>query len=76
MVDADMVSCCLHALVLSICRGSIVGIEELELHYRCRGRSDFRKIRIATSSVGMVHASTCIGIITRGYHKGGTNDAE
>ena len=36
MVDADMVSCCLHALVLSIFVADlIVGMEELELHYRC-----------------------------------------
>ena len=28
----------------------IMGMEELELHHRCRGRSNFRKIRIATIS--------------------------
>ena len=32
----------------------IVGMEELELHCRCRGRSNFRKIRIATISIRMV----------------------
>ena len=32
----------------------IVGMEELELHYRCRGRSNLRKIKIATISVRMV----------------------
>ena len=32
----------------------IVGMEELELHYRCRGKSNLRKIRIATISVRMV----------------------
>ena len=28
----------------------ILGIEELEVRYRCRGRSNVRKIRIATIS--------------------------
>ena len=32
----------------------IVEIEELELHFRCRGRSNLRKFRIATISVRMV----------------------
>ena len=32
MVDADVVSCCLHALVLSIITDLIMGMEELELH--------------------------------------------
>ena len=32
----------------------ILGVEELELHDKCRGRSNFRKIRIATVSVRMV----------------------
>ena len=32
----------------------IVGMEELELHYRCRVRSNFRKIRIAIISVRMI----------------------
>ena len=32
----------------------ILGVEELELRYRCRGRSNLRKIRIATISVRMV----------------------
>ena len=32
----------------------IVGMEELELHYRRRGRSNFRKIRTATISVRIV----------------------
>ena len=32
----------------------IVGTEELELHYRRRGRSNFQKIKIATISVRMV----------------------
>ena len=32
----------------------IVGMEELELHYRRRGRSNFRKTKIATISVRMV----------------------
>ena len=32
----------------------VVGMEELELLYRCRGRSNVRKIRIATISVRMV----------------------
>ena len=31
----------------------IVGMEELESYYRCRGRSIFRKIKIATISVRM-----------------------
>ena len=35
----------------------IVRMEELELHCRCRGRSNFRKIRIATMSVRMVPSS-------------------
>ena len=34
----------------------IVGMEELELHYRRRGRYNFRKIRIATIAVRMVPA--------------------
>ena len=50
MVDADMVSCCLHAFALSLFVADlIVGMEGLELHYRCRGRSYFRKIRIAAT---------------------------
>ena len=32
----------------------LVGMEELELHNRRRGRSNFHKIRIATISVRMV----------------------
>ena len=32
----------------------IVGMEDLELHYRRRGRCNFRKIRIATISARMV----------------------
>ena len=32
----------------------IVGMEELELHYRRRGRHNFRNIKIATISVRMV----------------------
>ena len=32
----------------------IVGMEELELHYRRRGRYNLRKIKIATISVRMV----------------------
>ena len=55
MVDADMVSCCLHAFVLSVCRRSNCGNGGIrELHYRCRGRSNVREIRIATISVRMV----------------------
>ena len=54
MVDADMVSSCLHVLVLAISADLTVGMEELELHYRCRDRSNFRKIRIATISVRMI----------------------
>ena len=42
MVDADVVSCCLHALVLFVADLSL-GMEELELHYRCRIRFNFRK---------------------------------
>ena len=32
----------------------IVGMEELELHHRCRGRCNLRKIKIATISIWMV----------------------
>ena len=32
----------------------IVGMEEVELHYRCRGRSNLQKFRVATISVRMV----------------------
>ena len=46
-VDADMVSCCLHAFVLSRSVADlIVGMEALELHCRCRGRSNVRKKKI------------------------------
>ena len=39
MVDAVMVSCCLHALVLYLFIADLIaGMEELELHYRCRER--------------------------------------
>ena len=47
-------------MLLSSCFGAlliadlIVGMEELELYYRCKGRSNFQKIRIATMAVGMV----------------------
>ena len=63
MVDADVVSCCLHALVLSIFFADLIlGMEELELHYRCRGRSNFRKIRIAAISVRMVDTRRTTGL--------------
>ena len=55
MADADVVSCCLHALFALFVADLIVGMEELELHYRRRGRSNIRKIKIATTSVRMVH---------------------
>ena len=51
---------CRCGVLLSPCFGALFvadlfeGMEELELHYRCRGRSKFRKIRIATISAGMV----------------------
>ena len=32
----------------------VLGMEEVELRYRCRGRHNFRKIKIATISVRMV----------------------
>ena len=35
----------------------LVGMEDLELHHRCGGRSNFRKIRVATVSVRMVGES-------------------
>ena len=55
MADADLVSCCLHDFVLSIFVADlVVGMEELELHYRSRGRSNIRKTKIATISVRMV----------------------
>ena len=31
-----------------------VGMEKFELHYRCRGRSNSKKIRVATISVRIV----------------------
>ena len=40
--------------VLCLFADLIVGMEELELHYRRRGRSNFQKIKIATISVRMV----------------------
>ena len=54
-----MVSCCLHAWGSLFVADLIVGMEELELHYRCRGRSNFWKIRIATISVRMVRVCLC-----------------
>ena len=39
----------------------IVGMEELELHYRCRARSNLQKIKIATISVRMVWTSSRAG---------------
>ena len=48
---------CRSGVLLSPCFGAllvadlILGMEDLELHYRCRGRSNFRKIRIVTISV-------------------------
>ena len=52
---------CRYRVLLSPCFGAcyssqikIVGMEELELHYRCRGRSNFRTSGIATISVRMV----------------------
>ena len=32
----------------------VVGMEELELHYRCRGRFNFREIRIAIIAIRMI----------------------
>ena len=46
-----LLSACFCALFVA---DLIVGMEELELHYRRRGRSNFRKIKIATISVRMV----------------------
>ena len=54
---------CRHDVLLSPCFGAlfvadlIAGMEALELCYRCRGRSNFRKIRIASISVRMVQVS-------------------
>ena len=45
-----MVSRCLISIVADL----VVGVEELELHYRCRCRCTFRKIRIARVAVRMV----------------------
>ena len=51
---------CRYGVLLSPCFGAlfvadlVVGMEELELHYRCRGRYNFRKIKIATISVRTV----------------------
>ena len=52
MVDADMVSCCLHALVLSFFVADlIVGLRsKLELHYRCRGCRSFLSDLIVRSA--------------------------
>ena len=56
MADADVVSCCLHGFLCSICcRYLSLGMEELELHCRRRGRYNFPKIKIATMSVRMVN---------------------
>ena len=46
-----LLSACFCALFVA---DPIVGMEELELHYRRRGRSNFRKIKIATISVRVV----------------------
>ena len=46
-----LLSACFCALFVA---DLIVGMEELELHYRRRGRYNFRKIKIATISVRMV----------------------
>ena len=54
MADADVVSCCLHAFCALFVADLIVGMEELELHYRRIGRSNFQIIKIATISVRMV----------------------
>ena len=45
MIDAD---------VVSVADLPIVGMEELEVRYRCRGRFNFRKMTIATIAVRMV----------------------
>ena len=50
----DLHGRCRCGVLLSPCFGALivadltVGMEELELRYRCRGRLSFRKIRIAT----------------------------
>ena len=55
MADADVVSLLSTLLLFSLFVADlIVGMEELELHYRRRGRYNFRKIKIATISVRMV----------------------
>ena len=41
----------------------IVGMEELELHYRRRGRYNLQKIKIATISVRMV----CLALVVQGF---------
>ena len=54
---------CRCGVLLSPCFGAVfvadllVGMEESELHSRCRGRFTFRKIRIETIAVRMVHNS-------------------
>ena len=44
----------------------IMGMEELELHYRRRGRHNFRKIKIATISVRMVFGHFLRGSSSQG----------
>ena len=59
---------CRYGILLSPCFGAlfvadlIAGVEELELHYRRRGRYNFRKIKIATISIRMV-----VGFMTGHY---------
>ena len=55
---------CRCGVLLSPCFGAlfvadlILAVEELELHYRCRGRSNFQKVTITTISVRMVLQET------------------
>ena len=56
MADADVVFAVYMLLCSLFVADLIVGMEELELHYRCRGRCNFRNIIIATISVRMASA--------------------
>ena len=70
---------CRCGVLLSTCFGAlfvadlIVGMEELELHCRRRGRYNFRKVKIATISVRMVASAGFWHL--RGLAPGGSSEA-
>ena len=66
MADADVVSCCLHAFVLSICCRSSCGDGGIRIALQTQRQIQFPKIKIATISVRMVKQYLSKVLVTSG----------